>query len=63
MGRDSEGFYWIPIHVYIRLDEEKIVYSSVTVVSLAVSIRQYNCFLAVIKVSNMMKRGVPKYGL
>ena len=63
MGRDNEGVYWTPIHVQRVLDDEKILYSSVHVVYLAVLIRRYHFFLAVIEVSNMMVRGVLKYGL
>ena len=63
MGRDNEGVYWTPIHVQRVLDDEKILYSSVHVVYLAVLIRRYQPFLFVIKVSNMMESVVTKYGL
>ena len=63
MVKDNEGIDWIPSYVRRGLDEEKIVYSSTTVVSLAVLIRRYHFFIAVIEVSNMMERGVPRYGL
>ena len=63
MGRDNEGFYWIPIHMRIGLDEDRIVFLSVPVVYLEVLIRRYQFFLAVIEESNMMDRGVSKYGL
>ena len=45
------------------LDEEKIVWVYVLVISQAVLMRQYQCFLAVIEVSNMVERGVTKYVL
>ena len=45
------------------LDEEKILYLSMPVVSLVVLMRQCQFFISVIKVSHMMDRGVPKYGL
>ena len=63
MGRDNEGVDWIPSHVSRGLDEEKIVYSSVPVVSMAFLIRRYQFFHAVIKVYTMMERGVLMYGL
>ena len=63
MGRDNYGVGCIPSYVKRGLDEEKIVYLSVPVVSLSVLVRWYHFFLAVIKVSNMMERDVPKYGL
>ena len=63
MGRDNEVVDWIPSHVQRGLDEEKIVYLYVTVVSLAVLIRRYQCFLAMTEVSNITKRCVPEYGL
>ena len=63
MGRDSKGVDWIPRHVWRGLDEDKIVYSSVPVVSLAVLIRQYQFLLDTIDASNMVQRGVPQYGL
>ena len=62
MWRDNEGVDWILIHVWRVLDEEKIVYFSVSVVYLAVWIRRYH-FFAVIEVSSTMERGVTKYGL
>ena len=63
VGRDNEGVDWIPSHVWRGLDEEKIVYLSVTAVSLAVLIRRHNFSLSVIEVSNMMGTGVPNFGL
>ena len=57
------GVDWIPVHMQRGLYEEKIVYFSVSVVSIEVLIRQYQIFLALIDVSNMTERGVPKYGL
>ena len=63
MGRYSEGVYWIPSHVRRGFDAEKIVYLSVPVVSLEVFLRGYQFYLAVIEVSNIIERGVPKYGL
>ena len=63
MGRDNEGVDCIPSHVRRGLDEEKIVYFSVPVISLSVLIRRYQIFLAMIEGSNMMERGVTKYGL
>ena len=45
LGRDSKGVDCIPSHVRRGLDEEKIVYLSVHVVSLAVLIRRYQFFL------------------
>ena len=63
VGRDSKGVDWIPSYAQRGLDEEKIFYLSVTVVSLVVLIRRYNFFLDMIKVSNIVERGVPKYGL
>ena len=58
-----EAIDWIPSHVRRGLDEEKILYLSVPVIYLFVLIRRYQCFLAMIKVSNMMESGVPKYWL
>ena len=46
VGRDRKGVDWIPIHVQIVLDEEKIVYQSVPVVSLVVLIRRPRFFLS-----------------
>ena len=63
MGRYILCVYWISIHVQRGLDEEKIVYLSATVVSLAVLIRRYQMFLTVMKVSNMIERGGKNYGL
>ena len=62
MGRDNEGVDCIPSLVCRGLYEEKIVYLSMPVVSLAVLIRQYHFFLAVIELSNMMERGLLEYG-
>ena len=45
------------------LDEENIVYMSMLVISQAVLIRQYQFYRADIEVSNIVERGVPKYGL
>ena len=45
------------------LDEEKIVYFSVLVVSRAVLMRRYQFFGAVIEVSNIFERGVQKHEL
>ena len=63
VGRDNEGFYWIHIYVQRGFNDEKIVYLSVPVISLAVVIRRYQFVFSVSEVSNMMGRGVPKYGL
>ena len=41
---DNEGVYWIPGHVQRGVDENKIVYSSVPVVSIVVLIRRYQIF-------------------
>ena len=41
LGRDSKGVDCIPSHVKIVSDEEKIMYFSVHVVSVAILIRWY----------------------
>ena len=63
MERYNEGVDCIPNHVWISLDEDKIVYFSVPVVSIALLIRRYQFFLAVIELYSIVKRVVLKSGL
>ena len=58
-----ESADWIPSHVQRGLYEENIVYLSVNVIYLAVLMRRYQLFLAVIELPNMTEIGVLKYGL
>ena len=63
MEGESEAINRIPIHVRRGYDDESIVYSSMLIVFRAVFIRRYQFFRSMIEVSNIVERGVPKYGL